>query len=51
MITITVDRVSDNPNRRRIRVQADYPLDPPARSRQTKQMLIDLEPDKGGVAP
>ncbi len=51
MITITVDRVRENANRRRIRVQADYPLDPPARSRHTKQMLIDLEPDKAGVAP
>jgi len=51
MITITVDRVRENGNGRRIRVQADYPLDPPARSRHTKQMLIDLEPEKAGVAP
>jgi Tfp pilus assembly protein PilX len=51
MITITVDRVGENVHRRRIRVQADYPLDPPARSRHTKQMLLDLEPDKAGVAP
>ncbi|MGO9465365.1 MAG: hypothetical protein ACLQIB_08390 [Isosphaeraceae bacterium] len=51
MITITVERVRENGNRRRVRVQADYPLDPPARSRQTKQILIDLEPDKAGVAP
>jgi len=51
MITITVDGVKENANRRRIRVQADYPLDPPARSRHTKQLLIDLEPEKAGVAP
>jgi Tfp pilus assembly protein PilX len=51
MITIAVDRVKENGTRRQIRVQADYPLDPPARSRHTKQMLIDLEPDKAGVAP
>jgi Tfp pilus assembly protein PilX len=50
-ITITVNRLSENVNRRRIRVQADYPLDPAARSRHTKQMLIDLEPVKAGVAP
>jgi Tfp pilus assembly protein PilX len=51
MIAIIVERVKENGNRRRIRVQADYPLDPPSRSRHTKQMLIDLEPDKAGVAP
>ncbi len=50
-ITIAVERVKEHTNRRRIRVQADYPLDLPARSRHTKLMLIDLEPDKAGVAP
>jgi hypothetical protein len=50
-ITITVDRVTEGANRRRIRVQADYPLEPPMRSRQSKQVLIDLEPDKAGVVP
>jgi len=51
MIRISVEHVAQQANRRRIRVQADYGLDPPNRSRHTKQVLIDLEPDKAGVAP
>ncbi len=51
LIAITVDRVDQEPNRRRIRVQADYGLDPVVRSRHTKQVSIDLEPEKAGVAP
>jgi hypothetical protein len=51
LITITVERPGDDANRRRIHVRADYPLDPPARLRHTKQLSIDLEPDKAGVAP
>lgn len=51
MVTIVVDRVAQQANRRHIRVQADYGLDPPARSRHTKQVLIELEPAKAGVAP
>jgi hypothetical protein len=50
LITITVDRPEKNANRRRIRVRADYPLDPPARLRQTKDLLIEFEPTKAGVA-
>jgi type II secretory pathway pseudopilin PulG len=50
-VTIIVDRIAEEPNRRRIRAQADYGLDPPTRSRHTKQVLIDLEPEKTGVAP
>jgi hypothetical protein len=51
LITISVDRPKGSANRRRIRVQADYPLDPSKRSRHTKEVLIDPEPDKAGVAP
>jgi len=51
LVKINVDRPAENPNRRGIRVRADYPLDPPTRSRHTKHVLIDLEPDKPGVAP
>jgi hypothetical protein len=51
MITISVERVPDKANRRRIRVRADFPLDPPRRSRHSQQILIDLQPDKAGVAP
>jgi hypothetical protein len=51
MITISVARVPASANRRRIHVRADYPLDPSRRSRQSKQILIDLQPDKAGLAP
>jgi len=44
IVTIAVEPIAGYPNRRRIRAQADYPPDPPRRSRHTKQMLIDLEP-------
>jgi Tfp pilus assembly protein PilX len=50
-IVIAVDRVAQQANRRRIRVQADYGLDPPARFRHTKQVLINLAPKEAGVAP
>ena len=50
VITISVERIAESANRRRIRVQADFPLDPLVRSRHTKQMVIDLEPDKAGAA-
>jgi len=46
IVTIAVEPIAGKANRRRIRVQADYPPDPPRRSRHTKQMLIDLEPSK-----
>jgi type II secretory pathway component PulK len=41
-ITIAVERVPAATNRRRVRVQADYPLGAARRSRQTKEILIDL---------
>ena len=46
IVTIAVESIAGEANRRRIRVQADYPPDPPRRSRHSKQLLIDLEPNK-----
>jgi type II secretory pathway pseudopilin PulG len=46
VVTIAVEPIAGEANRRRIRVQADYPADPPRRSRHSKQVLIDLEPNK-----
>jgi hypothetical protein len=51
MVTITVERVPASSTRRRIKVQADYPRDPPRRSRHTKQVMIDLEPGQTGATP
>jgi Tfp pilus assembly protein PilV len=51
VITIAVERVPANSSRRRVKVQADYPRDPPRRSRHTKQVTIDLEPGQTGAAP
>ncbi len=50
-ITIAVEPVPAVTNRRRIHVQADYPLDAHGRSRQTKVIMIDLEPSQAGAAP
>ena len=40
---IHVENVADRPNRRLVRVEADYPDDPVHRSRWTKQITIDLK--------
>jgi Tfp pilus assembly protein PilX len=50
-ITIAVERVPAETKRRRVRVQADYPLDEPRRSRHSKEIMIDLEPTKAGATP
>jgi hypothetical protein len=46
IVTIAVEPIVGEANRRRIRVQADYPPEPPRRSRHSKQMLIDLQPNQ-----
>ena len=46
IVTIAVEPIAGEANRRRLRVQADYPADPPRRVRHSQQMLIDLEPSK-----
>jgi hypothetical protein len=51
LVTISVERASSSARRRRIKVQADYPREPSRRARQSKQMLIDLEPANAGVVP
>ena len=53
IVTIAVEPIAGEANRRRIRVQADYPPDPPRRSRHI-QANVDrsrTEQNKAGVAP
>jgi type II secretory pathway component PulK len=50
-ITIAVTRVPDNANRRRVHIQADYPLAEPSRSRHSREITIDLEPSQRGATP
>jgi type II secretory pathway component PulK len=50
-ITITVERVPASANRRRVHIQADFPLDAPRRSRHSKEIMIDLEPSQAGASP
>ena len=50
-VTIAVERVPAATYRRRIHIQADYPLDAQGRSRHTKEIMIDLEPSQTGAAP
>ncbi len=51
VVTIVVDRPAAETNRRRIRVQADYPRDEPRRSRHSQEISLDLEPRKAGATP
>jgi type II secretory pathway component PulK len=51
LVTIGVDRPAGETNRRRIRIQADYPRDEPRRSRHSQEISLDLEPRKTGVTP
>jgi Tfp pilus assembly protein PilX len=50
-VTIAVERVPASTNRRRVHIQADYPLDGQGRSRHTKEIMINLEPSQAGAAP
>ena len=50
-ITIAVTHVPDNANRRRVHIQADYPLAEPSRSRHSREITIDLEPSQRGATP
>jgi hypothetical protein len=45
MVTIAVEPIAGESNRRRIRVQADFPPEAPRRSRHSKLVVIDLEPN------
>jgi type II secretory pathway component PulK len=42
VVAITVRPAADQPSRRIVRVQADFPDDPLLRSRQNKEIVIDL---------
>ncbi len=48
-ISIAVERVPAAPNRRRVRVRADYPLEASRRSRHTKEFTIDLKSSQKGA--
>jgi hypothetical protein len=51
IVTIAVDRPGTEARRRRIRVQADYPLNGEHRSRFSQELIIELEPTKAGATP
>ena len=51
IVTIDVDQPGTDAGRRRIRVQADYPLEGEHRTRYSQELLIDLEPIKAGATP
>jgi len=40
-VRIRVEKVAGNPNRRKVRVEADYPDDPTHRVREIKEIFID----------
>jgi type II secretory pathway component PulK len=42
-VAIAVERVAADPARRRVKVTADYPRDPPRRARHTREFMIDLK--------
>jgi hypothetical protein len=51
IVTIAVDQPGTETRRRRIRVQADYPLSGDHRSSCTQELMIDLEPTEAGATP
>ena len=44
VVEIEIQNVPEQPQRRAVRVRADYPDDPQHRARQTKQLVIELRP-------
>jgi type II secretory pathway component PulK len=42
-VAIAVDSVAADSGRRRVRITADYPRDPPLRARHTREFVIDLK--------
>ena len=42
-VAIAVDSVAADSGRRRVRITADYPRDPPLRARHTREFMIDLK--------
>ena len=53
VVTINVERLRDTAgsNRRRVTVQADFPIDPPQRIRSRGQAMADIGPGRAGAAP
>ncbi|MFO0891439.1 MAG: hypothetical protein U0790_20135 [Isosphaeraceae bacterium] len=50
VVAIVVERPGGSSGQRLIKVQADFPPDPPRRSRHSLQMLVDLGPQKTGAS-
>jgi Tfp pilus assembly protein PilX len=44
VVEIQVEPIPEQPNRRLVRVQADYPDHPQHRARQSKQVVVQLQP-------
>jgi len=45
-VAIAVDRIAADATRRRVRITADYPREPPQRARQTREFIVDLKQSK-----
>jgi Tfp pilus assembly protein PilX len=45
-VAIAIERVAADSDRRRVKVTADYPRDPPKRARHTREFMIDLTPSQ-----
>ena len=41
-VAIAVEKVADQPDRRKVRVQADYPADSRLRARQSREIVVTL---------
>ncbi len=49
IVTISLEPSKDDPKRREVRVQADYPRDPQLRSRQSRHIVVDVESQPNAV--
>ena len=45
-VAIRVDRVADQADRRKVRVQADYPSGSSLRSRRSREFIVQLKPSR-----
>jgi hypothetical protein len=50
-VTIAVQAVEGHPDRRLVRVQADYPSHATLKARKTKQAVIELQSESSGEGP
>jgi hypothetical protein len=51
VVRIVVEPLEGRPRGRRVRVQADYPRDPPLRARRSRHWVVELGTVTGGDAP